>query len=143
MSLQTPSALQIANAIDFFSCRQSNYQPIEIWFNLGVLMAGSASGGLSNTVKIDQNDPNNVVKIGGTVRALSSTDVSTGAGATIPAGAKSIAFSFSSDFTGTVNGSNPVLTGQSSKTINAPVGDTLPAIIYTRSAGVITIDILT
>lgn len=77
----------------------------------------------------------------GAQRTITSTVATTGA--TIAAGAKSVSFIFSSDYAGAVNGAtiDPAVTA--SKSFNAPGPDTLPAIVYTCTAGSVTVDVMT
>ena len=80
---------------------------------------------------------------GGTVgvqRTLASSAVTTDG--TVSAGAKSVSFVTSSDFSGTINGA--AFLASASKNI-APISpaDTIAAIPYTVSAGTIYIDVLT
>jgi hypothetical protein len=54
---------------------------------------------------------------------------------TIAAGAKSLTFVFSQDFTGTVLGVAFVGTTDSRISLDAPAGETLTAVVYTVTAG--------
>lgn len=77
----------------------------------------------------------------GVQRTITSTVATTGA--TIAAGAKSVSFTFSSDYAGAVNGATIDPTVTASKSFNAPGPDTLPAIVYTCTAGSVTVDVMT
>ncbi len=57
----------------------------------------------------------------------------------VPEGARKVTFLFSSDFAGTVLGATFSGAANSFLTIDAPDGDTLGAIAYTRTAGTIRI----
>lgn len=59
-------------------------------------------------------------------------------GGTVMAGALSVSFVTSSDFSGTINGA--AFPASASKSFNAPNGASLPSIAYTRSAGTLYID---
>lgn len=77
---------------------------------------------------------------GGVARSLASSAVTTSG--TVAAGAKSVAFQTSSDWSGSVNGAARGV----SQTFFISVpnsADTLPAIAYVRSAGTLYIDVLT
>lgn len=63
------------------------------------------------------------------------------AGATIAAGSKSITFISSSDWAGTILG--VTFPASSTFTLNAPAGDTIGAVVFTRSAGTLTYYTLT
>ena len=77
----------------------------------------------------------------GVQRTLTSTVATTGG--TVALGAKSVSFTFSADYAGSVNGAtiDPSVTG--SKSFSAPGQDTLPAIVYTCTAGSVTVDVMT
>lgn len=71
----------------------------------------------------------------GVSRTLTTTAaVATG---TTAAGAKSIVFSSSSDWAGTIAGA--AFPASTTITLNAPFGDTLAAVAFTRSAGTLNI----
>lgn len=59
----------------------------------------------------------------------------------VPAGKRAISFVTSSDWVGTINGA--AFPASAAKSYEAPVGTSLPAIAYTRSAGTLYIDFLT
>ena len=104
---------------------------------IGVLLAAQSSGGIAETVKISQTDPNNVIKIGGGVERTPPASVKT-ADFTVTAGKKSVAFIFSDDFVGTVLGAT--VAGPAIPWVfNAQNDDTLAAFAMTRSAGSVTI----
>ena len=69
---------------------------------------------------------------GGTVTPTITTVTETG---TIPAGAKSLTFIFSSGFAGTLLGTAFAGGSDSTVSLTAPVGDTLTAVTYTVTAG--------
>lgn len=74
---------------------------------------------------------------GGLVRAIVSTAPTSGG--TVDAGAKSVSFVTSSDFSGTINGAAFPASAAKSFTVISPA-DTHPAIPYTISAGTLYID---
>ncbi len=77
---------------------------------------------------------------GGTARTLTST-AATGSG-TVSAGAKSVCFTTSSDWSGSVNGATRGVSQTFFVSVINPA-DTLPAIAYVRSAGTLYIDVMT
>lgn len=102
----------------------SNTLLMKIWFWMHATAEGITGGGTG----------------GGVQRTLTSSAVTTDG--TVSAGAKSVSFVTSSDFSGTINGvAFPV---SASKNV-APISpaDTIAAIPYTVSAGTIYIDVLT
>jgi hypothetical protein len=60
----------------------------------------------------------------------------------VAAGAKRILFIFSADFVGTILGATFSGTTDYSFPIEAPLGDILPVIAYTRSAGSVRIEVI-
>jgi hypothetical protein len=72
-------------------------------------------------------------------RTFTATITTVSASGSVGAGARSVTFVFSSDFSGTVLGATFAGSADSSITIAAPSGDMLEAITYTRSAGSIRI----
>ena len=77
-------------------------------------------------------EPQAQMTSGGTVAPTITLVAESG---TIPAGAKSLTFIFSSDFAGTVLGVAFAGGADSTISLTAPVGDTLTAVVYTVSAG--------
>lgn len=77
---------------------------------------------------------------GGSQRTLNSSAQTTSG--SVSAGAKSVSFVTSTDWSGTINGAAfPASASKNLSVINS--ADTLPAIAYTRSAGTLYIDVLT
>src|ERR1035437_2170330 len=72
----------------------------------------------------------------GDVQSITSASVATGG--TIPAGASSVTFTTNGAFTGTVNGVARL--ASTTYTFKANPGRTLPAIVYTVTAGSVIID---
>ncbi len=72
--------------------------------------------------------------------ATLASSAATGNGS-VPAGAKSVSFVTSSDWSGTINGA--AFPASAAKSITPQQGSVLPAIAYTRSAGTLYIDTLT
>lgn len=106
-----------------------------IW---NLLSGGGSFAGLTDTQL--RATPVPVSPGGGTARTLTSSAVTSSG--TVAAGAKSVAFQTSSDWSGSVNGA----TRAASETFYVSVinpADTLPAIAYVRSAGTLTIDVMT
>lgn len=77
---------------------------------------------------------------GGSARTLTSSAVV--ASGSVAAGAKSVAFQTSSDWSGSVNGATRAVSQTFYVSVINPA-DTLPAIPYVRSAGTLYIDVLT
>lgn len=71
----------------------------------------------------------------GVARTLTTTAAV--ASGSVAVGAKSIVFSSSSDWAGTIAGA--AFPASTTVTVNAPFGDTLAAIAFTRSAGTLNI----
>jgi len=81
-----------------------------------------------------------VVPGGGVQRTLTSSAPTSGG--TVSAGAKSVSFVTSNDFSGTINGAAFPTSAAKNVTPTSPA-DALPAIPYTISAGTLYIDVLT
>lgn len=139
--MAAPTQQQIDNAESFFACPNSGAQMKDFIKALGILISAQIHGDtLAETVKIDQSDPNNVIKIGGGVTRIPTASVKS-ADFTVPAGKKSVAFIFSDDFVGTIL--TAAVAGPSLPWVfNAQNADILDAITMTRSAGSVTILIL-
>ena len=96
----------------------------------------SAGGGGASAAKQDAQitaEQAILAALTGVVRTPAFT-AATSSG-TVAAGAKSVIFNFSPDFTGTILGTTVDLNAMGGIPFTAPSNDTLGAIIYTRSAG--------
>jgi hypothetical protein len=81
-----------------------------------------------------------IIPGGGTARTITSSAVT--ASGSVAAGAKSVAFQTSSDWSGSVNGA--ARAASQTFYITVPnAADTLPAIPYVRTGGTLNIDVLT
>ena len=78
----------------------------------------------------------------GTGEARTLTSTTAAASGSVSAGAKSVSFVTSSDWSGSVNGATRGASLAFSVSVINP-GDTLPAIAYVRSAGTLYIDVMT
>lgn len=100
--------------------------------------SGGAFAGLTDTQL--RATPVPVTPGGGTARTLTSSAVTSNG--TVTAGAKSVCFTTSSDWSGSVNGAARAVSQTFFVSVINPA-DTLPAIAYVRSAGTLYIDVMT
>jgi hypothetical protein len=114
-----PSQSEINEALNFFECRRNGAQEKEIQFYTGVLLAGIANGDISVTTSTPTP----------TLAVADSGDTSP-----TPSGVGALIVYFSSDFTGTFDGSDIDAARTPSISISLP-GKLVPSYVIVATTG--------